>query len=117
MRGSSVGSSGQLAEAHPNWSTLACFSHFSFIQAQNYAPFFFVRFLTLQGIFYKNLRIFLNRLNLFAISLANSSGQLTEAYQIGALWSVLVISPSFELRIVHIFFLDFLLFKEHFVKI
>ena len=36
--------------------------------------FFFFGFLTLQGIFYQNLRIFLNQIDQFATGLANSSG-------------------------------------------
>ena len=41
---------------------------------------FFFGFLTLQGIFYQNLRIFLNRIDQFTFSSAGSSGQLHEVY-------------------------------------
>ena len=81
----------ELVEAHPNWSTLACFSHFSLIRAQNCIPFFFVGFLTLQRIFCQNLRIFLNR---FATGLANSSEQLAEAHPN---WSTLACFSHFSL--------------------
>ena len=40
---------------------------------------FFVGFLTLEGIFFLNLRIFLNQVDWFATGLAGSSRQLAEA--------------------------------------
>ena len=67
----SAGSLGQLAEAHPNWSTLTCFSHFSLIRAQNCAFFFCWipyssrNILSKFEIFFQSARSVCNRLSLF----------------------------------------------------
>ena len=109
----------QLAKAHKNWSTLAYFSNFSLIRANNSASFFFVRFLTLQGTLCQNLRIFFNQLYWLAIVLVGSSRQLAKAYPN---WSTLACFSHFSLIRAYncapfLFIFDSLLSKEHSIKI
>ena len=65
---------------------------------------FFCWILILQGVFFQNLIIFLNKLDHFVTSSASSSGLLANGSKSRALWLVLVISPSSELGIAHHFF-------------
>ena len=78
----------ELAKAHPNWRTLSYFSHFSLIRAHNCAPFFFC------WVPYSSRNILSNFENFSQPAQPIHRGSSLKLVQIGALWPVLVISPS-----------------------
>ena len=96
------------------WSALHCFGWFSFIQAQNLAPFIFLDCLFSKESFAKVSYFFVNRMNRLG---TGSTGGLVVApfYKCFALFWPVLPHPGSELSAVSFF--GFLFFGESFDKI